>query len=274
MHFAAIAFVGESTKYPVKYYMNISANTYGLLDEMNKAGVDKLIYSSTCATYGNADKMPITEETPTHPVNPYGRAKLAAETAIRDFSSANPSFKAVILRYFNVYGADPLGRLGEFPRPELRKQGRISTACFDAAQGYIDELVVYGTDFPTKDGTCVRDYIHVLDLVKAHVAAIPALNNPPSLYNIGTGQGVSVREFTEACKRVTAKPIKVRERKNARPGDYAKVWADPSKIQRELKWKAEYVNIEDGLRTAWRWREAHPHGYTKADPAAAAAVKP
>ena len=134
IHFAAIAFVGESVAYPLQYYHNVTVNTVTLLETMQKFGVNKLVYSSTCATYGNPKKLPITEKTPTNPINPYGKSKLYAEVAIRDFAHANPGFNAAILRYFNVFGADPEGRLGEYPRPALRSHGRISTACFDAAQ--------------------------------------------------------------------------------------------------------------------------------------------
>ncbi len=166
--------------------------------------VRRLIYSSTCAVYGNPETLPITEETPTAPINPYGRSKLMAEQAVRDFAAANPGFKAAILRYFNVFGADPQGRLGELPRPELRSQGRISTACYDAALGLAPELTIMGTTFGTRDGTCVRDYVHVTDLVDAHVAVVPALANPPVLFNVGTGKGVSVREFVDACIKARA----------------------------------------------------------------------
>lgn len=261
IHFAAIAYVGESVAEPLQYYSNITVNTIVLLETMKKYHVQDLIYSSTCATYGNQDKLPITESNPPLPINPYGKAKLAAEEAIRDFAKSNPEFKAVILRYFNVYGSDPSGRLGEYPRPDLRRYGRISGACFDAALGDIKELTIMGTNFPTPDGTCIRDYIHVTDLVNAHLAAKKALSNPPALFNIGTGKGISVKEFVEACKKVTGKPIKVKEQREARPGDYAAVYADPRKINKELGWYAQYTNVEESLRHAWEWRKAHPHGY-------------
>lgn len=261
IHFAAIAYVGESVAEPLQYYSNITVNTVILLETMKKYHVQDLIYSSTCATYGNQEKLPITEENPPLPINPYGKAKLAAEEVIRDFAKSNAEFKAAILRYFNVYGSDPSGRLGEYPRPALRHYGRISGACFDAALGNIEELTIMGTNFPTPDGTCIRDYIHVSDLVNAHLAAKKALSNPPALFNIGTGKGISVKEFVEACKRVTGKPIKVKEQREARPGDYAAVYADPKKINTELGWYAQYTDVEESLRHAWDWRKAHPHGY-------------
>lgn len=262
LHFAAIAFVGESVADPLNYYTNITANTLALLRAMRHEGVNKLVYSSTCATYGNPEVMPITEESPAIPINPYGRAKLASEDIIRDFAQSHADFRAVILRYFNVYGADPKGRLGEYPPPSLVRQGRISTACFAAALGHIPKLQIYGTDFETPDGTCVRDYIHVTDLVDAHHLAMDrALTNPPSLFNIGTGRGVSVREFTAACLDVTGRNITIEELPR-RPGDYAKVYASPEKIFKVLGWKAKFIDVREGLATAWKWRSRHVNGYS------------
>jgi len=262
IHFAAVAYVGESMADPNKYYKNVTSNTATLLQAMDRFKVNELIYSSTCATYGNPDVLPITEKTPTLPINPYGKSKLYAEEAIRDYAFANPEFRAVILRYFNVFGSDPKGRLGEYPRPELRRHGRISGACFDAALGNIEHLLVMGTNHDTRDGTCVRDFIHVTDLIDAHILAMEkATANPPSLYNVGTGRGVSVKEFVDACKKVTKVPIKVVEQKEARPGDYAEVYANVDKIEEELGWKARYVDLEESLGHAWKWRKKHPNGY-------------
>jgi len=262
IHFAAVAYVGESMADPNKYYKNVTSNTATLLQAMDRFKVNELIYSSTCATYGNPDVLPITEKTPTLPINPYGKSKLYAEEAIRDYAFANPEFRAVILRYFNVFGSDPKGRLGEYPRPELRRHGRISGACFDAALGNIEHLLVMGTNHDTRDGTCVRDFIHVTDLIDAHILAMEkATANPPSLYNVGTGRGVSVKEFVNACKKVTKVPIKVVEQKEARPGDYAEVYANVDKIEEELGWKARYVDLEESLGHAWKWRKKHPNGY-------------
>ena len=165
-------------------------------------------------------------------------------------------------RYFNVIGADPAGRLGEAPRQELRHHGRITGACFDAAMGKIEGLKIMGTDYKTPDGTCIRDYIHVSDLVDAHVAAMRHLKQGRvNIYNVGTGKGSSVRAFVNACLNVTGAQIKVIERKERRPGDYAEVYSDPSKIFRELGWKAKYTDLRDSLEMAWRWRKEHPEGY-------------
>lgn len=260
MHFAAVAYVGESTMDPLRYYHNITSNTLMVLKAMAAHGVKTLIYSSTCATYGEPKKMPITEATPQVPINPYGKAKKMAEDMIIDFSK-NSDMAVMVLRYFNVIGSDPEGRLGEAPRPELREHGRISGACFDAALGIIPGLKVKGTDYKTADGTCVRDYIDVTDLVDAHVKALAhAKPKKVGIYNVGTGKGRSVKEFVEACKKATGVDIKV-EYLDRRPGDYAEVYSDPSKILRELNWTAQYTNLQESLQTAWRWQKSHRNGY-------------
>lgn len=261
LHFAAVAYVGESVAQPLRYFANITTNTMNVLRTMQEAKVKKLVYSSTCAVYGNPTKLPVTEETIPKPINPYGEAKLFAEAIIKDHMRANSDMQAVILRYFNVYGSDPAGRLGEYPKPELRHMGRISGACMDAAMGVVAQLKVMGTTHPTPDGSCIRDYIHVCDLVDAHIAALENLSNPPEVYNIGTGKGVSVKQFVAACKKVTGINIQVEEVSEPRPGDYAEVWADPTKINRAFNWRANYTNIEDGLMHAWSWRTKNPFGY-------------
>ncbi|KAK2989646.1 hypothetical protein RJ640_009689 [Escallonia rubra] len=214
IHFAAVAYVGESTLDPLKYYHNITSNTLVVLEAMAVHGVKTLIYSSTCATYGEPEKMPITEETPQIPINPYGKAKKMAEDIILDFHK-NSKMAVMILRYFNVIGSDPEGRLGEAPRAELREHGRISGACFDAARGITPGLKV---------------------------------------------RGRSVKEFVEACKKATGATIKV-EFLPRRPGDYAEVFSDPSKILRDLNWTAKYMNLQDSLQVAWRWQKSHVYGY-------------
>lgn len=260
MHFAAVAYVGESTLDPLKYYHNITSNTLVVLEAMAAHGVKTFIYSSTCATYGEPEKMPITEVTPQFPINPYGKAKKMAEDIILDFHK-NSDMAIMILRYFNVIGSDPEGRLGEAPRPELRVHGRISGACFDAARGIIPGLKVTGTDYKTADGTCVRDYIDVTDLVDAHVKALEkATPSKVGIYNVGTGRGRSVKEFVEACKKATGVNIKV-ELLPRRPGDYAEVFSDPTKIKLELNWTAQHTDLQESLRIAWRWQKEHHNGY-------------
>lgn len=260
MHFAAVAYVGESTAEPLRYYHNITSNTLLLVKAMAAHGVNTLIYSSTCATYGEPEKMPITEETPQFPINPYGKAKKMAEDIILDFSKTS-DMAVMILRYFNVIGSDPEGRLGEAPRPELREQGRISGACFDAARGIIPGLKVKGTDYPTTDGTCIRDYIDVSDLIDAHVKALAhATRGKVGIYNVGTGKGSSVKQFVEACKKATGVDIKV-EYLSRRPGDYAEVYSDPSKIRADLGWSPTY-NLEQSLSIAWKWQKEHKNGYS------------
>ncbi|KAI3852655.1 hypothetical protein MKW92_003752 [Papaver armeniacum] len=230
MHFAAVAYVGESTLEPLRYYHNITSNTLVVLEAMAAHGVKTLIYSSTCATYGEPLKMPITEDTPQIPINPYGKAKKMAEDIILDFSK-NSDMAVMILR-----------TVGEAPRPELREHGRISGA---------------------SDGTCIRDYIDVTDLVDAHVKALAkAQPSKVGIYNVGTGKGRSVKEFVEACKKATGVEIKV-EFLERRPGDYAEVYSDPSKINRELNWTAKYSNLQESLQTAWKWQKSHQNGYRR-----------
>lgn len=260
MHFAAVAYVGESTVDPLKYYHNITSNTLIVLEAMAAHGVGTLIYSSTCATYGEPKQMPITEETPQHPINPYGKAKKMAEDIILDFHK-NSDMAVMILRYFNVIGSDPEGRLGEAPRPALRMHGRISGACFDAARGIIPGLKVTGTDYKTLDGTCIRDYIDVTDLVDAHVKALEkAKPGKVGIYNVGTGRGRSVKEFVEACKAATGVNIKV-DFLPRRPGDYAEVFSDPAKILTELNWTAQHTDLQKSLEVAWKWQKSHRNGY-------------
>nr|TKS01300.1 hypothetical protein D5086_0000174500 [Populus alba] len=231
MHFAAVAYVGESTIEPLRYYHNITSNTLVVLEAMAAHNVKTLIYSSTCATYGEPIKMPIREETPQLPINPYGKAKKMAEDIIIDFSNTT-DMAVMILRYFNVIGS------------------RI-----------IPGLKVKGTDYKTADGTCVRDYIDVTDLVDAHVKALAhAKPRKVGIYNVGTGKGRSVKEFVDACKKATGVDIKV-EYLDRRPGDYAEVFSDPSKIKQELSWTAQYTDLQKSLQVAWKWQKSHLNGY-------------
>eukprot|EP00045_Choanoeca_perplexa_P001506 m.20013 g.20013 ORF g.20013 m.20013 type:complete len:421 (+) comp10987_c0_seq2:65-1327(+) len=269
IHFAAVAYVGESVADPLRYYQNVTANTYTLLQAAKQANVAKFIYSSSCATYGNPSAMPITEETPQQPVSPYGQSKLDAEHAVRSTQASTPAMSSAILRYFNVIGSDPLGRLGEAPDPVLsQKYGRISGACFDAARRQRDSLGIFGTSHPTPDGTCVRDYIHVSDLVDAHIQVLGKLQ--PSdlrIYNVGTGTGVSVRKFISSCQQVTNVSFPVEEHPG-RVGDAAEVYADCSKIHREIGWQAQHTDVSSTLATAWLWQRANPSGYPKIQPPA------
>eukprot|EP00038_Savillea_parva_P018451 m.23758 g.23758 ORF g.23758 m.23758 type:complete len:489 (-) comp4101_c0_seq1:2239-3705(-) len=262
IHFAAVAYVAESYKNPLLYYRNVTFNTQNVLEGMRAGGVTKIVYSSTCATYGNPDKMPITESTVQSPVSPYGTSKLTAERMIQEYTASNEDFSAIVLRYFNVIGSDPLGRIGEFPTAEIaNKHGRISGACFNAALGKLDSLSIMGTDHKTKDGTCVRDYIHVVDLVDAHVLALNAFRKSAvRVYNVGIGKGYSVREFVNACIKVTGVNITVLEQ-DRRPGDASIVYADPRKVKMELGWEPHFVDLELSLATAWNWTSQHPHGY-------------
>ncbi|KAJ8627387.1 hypothetical protein MRB53_020694 [Persea americana] len=236
MHFAAVAYVGESTLEPLRYYHNISSNTLMVLEAMAAHGVKTLIYCSTCATYEQPERCLLQKQLPScippadnislkmqAPINPYGKAKKMAEDIILDFSRRS-DMAVMILRYFNVIGSDPKGRLEEAPRSELREHGQISGACFDAALGIIPGLKVRGTYYKTVDGTCIRDYIDVTDLVDAHVKALAkARPKTVGIYNVGTSKGRSVKEFVEAFKKATGVKIKV-EYPDHRPGDYAKVY--------------------------------------------------
>ncbi|GFH22518.1 epimerase domain-containing protein [Haematococcus lacustris] len=263
MHFAAVAYVAESMADPVLYYKNITSTTTFLLDVMRELGIKQLVYSSTCAVYGNQEVLPITELSPPKPINPYGEAKLMAERVINAAMKADSGLQAIILRYFNVYGSDPQGRLGEWPRPELRHHSRISGACLDAAMGLVPSVTIKGTQHPTADGSCVRDYVHVSDLVEAHLRAIQHLDNPAPVLNIGSGHPVSVKQFVAACKNVTGRDFKVVEQAEARQGDYAEVWAKIDRIQEAFEWSPRYTDVAEGLRHAWQWRLRHPQGYEK-----------
>lgn len=258
IHFAAVAYVGESIADPLLYYANVTSNTANLLRAMSTSKVKNIIYSSSCATYGNAKKMPITERTPQIPTSPYGKSKLLAEQMLIEHTEAQ-GINAVILRYFNVIGSDPKQRVGESPRSEVSKRfGRISGSCFAAALGQRDSLTIMGTDHNTTDGTCVRDYIHVVDLVRAHIAAIVALRRNTSgvsVYNVGLGGGYSVREFVDACRNVTGVDIKIVEGPR-REGDPATVFADTSKVRQDLNWEPQYTNLRESLMHAWKWSQS------------------
>ena len=258
MHFAASAYVGESVTDPRKYYRNNVSNTVSMLDAMSAAGVKKLVFSSTCATYGMPPKMPITEDLPQNPINPYGDSKLMVEHILKDVAKAEGlAFAAP--RYFNVAGCAPDGAIGEDHRPETH----IIPALLNVALGKRSHMDLYGMDYPTKDGTCVRDYVHVWDLVEAHLVLLENLKPGQGLfYNLGVGRGYSNREIIDAVRRVTGKQITIIEAPR-RAGDPPELFAAPDKIKRELGWSARFTNLDEIVQTAWNWFSKNPNGYDK-----------
>lgn len=263
MHFAALTYVGESVARPLDYYRNNTANALTLLRAMDEAGVARFVFSSTCATYGEPppERIPIREDCPQQPINPYGFSKLAVERMLRDHQRARidrgKSFAFAALRYFNVAGSDPDGRLGEDHDPETH----LVPICLDAALGLRDGVTIFGTDYPTPDGTCIRDYMHVSDLIAAHLAAMEALEPGAALaFNVGIGRGYSVREVIDGCRRVTGRDFAVREGER-RPGDPPRLFADARAIQRSLGWRPRHTELDPIITDAWRWRCAHPDGY-------------
>ena len=251
MHFAGFAYVGESVTDPAKYYRNNVTNTLNLLEAMRETGVDKIIFSSTCATYGIPHAIPITEDHPQQPINPYGRGKLMVETMLRDFSEAY-GMRYVVLRYFNAAGADPYGEIGEWHQPETH----LIPLALDAALGYGGPLHIYGTDYPTDDGTCVRDYIHVNDLANAHVKALEyLLDNGGSLaFNLGNGLGFSVREVIKTVERITGKPVPVLTSPR-RPGDPSILLGSSENARKILGWQPYYNTLDEIISSAWAWHK-------------------
>lgn len=257
MHFAAFAYVGESVERPLDYYENNVGQTIALLRAMDEVGVQKMVFSSTCATYGEPQVVPITEETPQRPINPYGRSKLFVEQILADYATARPGFAYAALRYFNVAGAARDGTLGEDHEPETH----LIPSLLLTALGRRPHFEIFGTDYPTPDGTCIRDYIHVEDLCRAHIVVMEALRPGARLiYNLGIGRGYSVKEVLEAARRVTGQSIPVIYGPR-RAGDPAVLYTDAGKIRRELGWVPEYTQIEPIIETAWRWFKEHPFGY-------------
>jgi UDP-glucose-4-epimerase GalE len=249
MHFAAFAYVGESMTKPQLYFRNNLVNTLGLLDAMREAGVRHIVFSSTCATYGTPERMPITEDTPQRPVNPYGESKLMVERALHWYAGAYGVAYAA-LRYFNAAGADPEGEIGEAHDPETH----LVPLILDAALGKRPQIDIFGTDYATPDGTAIRDYIHVQDLAEAHVAAIRHLlaGGESLQLNLGTGSGHSVREVIAAAERITGRPIPRRET-GRRPGDPPALVADPGRAKALLGWSARMSDLETIISTAWAW---------------------
>ncbi|HBS29821.1 MAG TPA: UDP-glucose 4-epimerase GalE [Phycisphaerales bacterium] len=263
LHFAAFASVPESVGEPLAYFRNNTADATALLEACDGAGVQRLVFSSTCATYGMPppERIPISEDCPQNPVNPYGASKLMFERVLKDFTLARASagrpFGCAMLRYFNVAGCSRAGVLGEDHDPETH----IIPLVLQTLLGQREHLTITGTDYPTPDGTCIRDYIHVDDLVDAHLAVLRALKpGEARAYNLGIGKGVSVREVVRSAERVTGRRVPVKEGPR-RPGDPPTLFADPSKIRRELGWSAAVTDLDEIIASAWRWFSANPRGY-------------
>jgi len=256
MHFAALALVGESVQKPELYYRNNVLGSFHLLDAMREAGVRKIVFSSTTATYGTPAKMPIAETTPQQPINPYGFSKLVVERMLDDFAAAH-GFGFAALRYFNAAGAATDGSIGEDHTPE----SHLIPIVLQVALGQRPSISIFGDDYPTPDGTCVRDYVHVEDLASAHLAALERLQPGKAIkVNLGTGRGYSVREVIEACRRITGHPIPAVTAPR-RAGDPPELIADARLARELLGWTPRYTTIESIVETAWRWHRSHPRGY-------------
>ena len=251
MHFAASALVAESMQDPSKYFRNNIGNGLNLLDAMVATGVNQLVFSSTCAIFGPPERLPIDETLPKNPINPYGESKLAFEKILRWYGELH-GLRFVSLRYFNAAGASE--KFGE----EHRIETHLIPNVLKVALGQKPHVEIYGTDYDTPDGTCIRDYIHILDLSRAHILALGSAKS--EFYNLGTGGGTSVREVIESCRKITGHEIPVVE-KPRRPGDPARLVAASEKIQRELDWQPKFQNIDEIIESAWRWHQKFPNGY-------------
>jgi UDP-glucose-4-epimerase GalE len=256
MHFAAFAYVGESVTEPAKYYRNNVLGTLSLMEAMRGAGVSRIVFSSTCATYGEPRQIPIREDQPQQPINPYGFTKLVIERALADYAQAY-GWSYAALRYFNAAGASADGDLGEDHDPETH----LIPLVLQVALGQRSHVTIFGNKHPTLDGTCIRDYIHVDDLATAHLAALERLERGLELkLNLGTGLGSSVAEVIDACRKVTGHSIPA-EVAGPRAGDPPALVADPGQARRELSWQPRYSSIAPIIETAWQWHRAHPRGY-------------
>ena len=249
IHFAAKTAVGESVENPEIYYYNNVVGTLNLLSAMRAHGVKEIVFSSSAAVYGDPEALPIPEDHPKRPKSPYGRTKLMMEEILSDYARAY-GIKHVCLRYFNAAGSDPEGVIGEWHDPETH----LIPIVLEAALGLRDHVEIFGTDYGTPDGTCIRDFIHVVDLAEAHVLALERLREGAAspAYNLGTGVGHSVREVIETCERVTGREIPVVEGPR-RPGDPPALVADPTRARRELGWEPRFASLEEIVATAWRW---------------------
>jgi UDP-glucose 4-epimerase len=259
IHFAALKAVGDSTERPLKYYQNNVSGSVVLLDEMQKAGVKSLVFSSSCTVYGESKTVPITEEFPVGSVSsPYGRTKFMMEGIIEDYSKSDPDFCCSVLRYFNPVGAHSSGKIGEDPNgiPD----NLVPFVC-QVAAGKLAKLKVFGNDYPTRDGTAVRDYLHVVDLADAHIKALHELeqNRQGFICNLGTGTGSSVLEVIDAFEKANAIRIP-QEFAPRRPGDVTEAWADPTYAKKKLGWESKH-DLMEMLRDAWNWQSKNPNGY-------------
>jgi UDP-glucose 4-epimerase len=256
MHFAAFLNVGESVQEPLKYYRNNVGDTLVLIEAMKAHSVKKFIFSSTCAVYGEPDDLPITEDLPKSPINPYGHTKLAVEWMLEDSARAW-GLGAVALRYFNASGAAEDGTIGEDHDPEIH----LIPLVLQVALGQRENIKIFGTDYPTPDGTCIRDYVHVEDLAEAHLRAVEKCTPGRfEAYNVGTGNGNSVLEIISAARSVTGHEIPAVET-DRRPGDPPALYADASQIKARFGWEPRYRDIEKTIATAWNWHQKHPRGY-------------
>jgi len=249
MHFAAFAYVGESVTSPALYYHNNVVNTLTLLEAMRTANVDKIVFSSTCATYGNPLATPITEEHPQQPINPYGRSKLMIEQILEDYSRVY-GLRYVSLRYFNAAGADPQTRVGELHEPETHLIPLALEAAIDPSRS----LSIFGTNYDTPDGTCIRDYIHVSDLASAHDLALQYLmdGGASDVFNLGNGQGFSVKDVIDCAQKITGKGLQVIQA-DRRPGDPPKLVGSAEKARATLGWNPQYEDLDVMVETAWKW---------------------
>jgi len=259
MHFAAYAYVGESVDKPLMYYQNNVATTISVLEAMHEVGVSNFVFSSTCATYGDPDRIPITESEKQLPVSPYGRSKLMVEHVLKDVGASNKNFKFAALRYFNASGCAMDGALGEDHEPETH----LIPVILQAILGVRPGITVFGTDYPTPDGTNVRDYIHVDDLADAHIKAMENLKaGEPIFANLGTGRGFSVKEIIATAEKVTGKKVPVTFGPR-RAGDAIALYADPSFAKKRFGWEAQHKDPESIIRSAWNWFSKNPRGYGK-----------
>lgn len=259
IHFAALKAVGESVENPLRYYHNNLGSTIALLSAMDTAGCRRLVFSSSCTVYGNPERVPIDESSPLEAVNPYGRTKLTSEEIMRDLAVSDPSWRIILLRYFNPVGAHPSGDLGEDPRGV---PNNLMPYLMQVAVGRRDKLSVFGGDYPTRDGTCIRDYIHVVDLAQGHLAALEVIDEGEAgcrALNLGTGTGSTVLELIEAASEVIGKPVPY-EIVDRRAGDAVEVYADPAMANEVLRWKTSR-DLRDMCRDHWNWQSRHPYGF-------------